>query len=205
MMVMIMIMFAYMHSELLNLLNCGCFHTTAKCVFWILNHDSKYGILDRVYAKKHSESWFEMRISNHVSDVFWSYASQITILDVFWRTHGQNTVFWIVIQDAHLESRFKSRFKIRTLPSCENSLCVFKKKKLLHFSQNICGFRQNNSQGFLEFIKLYEETKYRTFIFTIAQNHWLWNVFIWCSVHHLWPTNSWSNNDCCQKLDFLHK
>ena len=87
----------------------------------ILNHDSKYGILDRVYAKKHRESWFEMRISNHVSDVFWSYASQITILDVFWRTHGQNTVFWIVIQDAHLESRFKSWFKIRTLPSCENS------------------------------------------------------------------------------------
>ena len=92
----------------------------------ILNHDSKYGILDRVYAKKHRESWFEMRISNHVSDVFWSYASQITILDVFWRTHGQNTVFWIVIQDAHLESRFKSRFKIRTLPSCENSQCFLR-------------------------------------------------------------------------------
>ena len=88
----------------------------------ILNHDSKYSILDHVYAKKHRELWFEMRISNHVSDVFWSYASQITILDVFWRTHGQNTVFWIVIQDAHLESRFKSRFKIHTLPLCENSL-----------------------------------------------------------------------------------
>ena len=101
----------------------GCFHTTAKCVFWIVirnaHLESRFEIryFGPCVRQKHRESWFEMRISNHVSDVFWSYASQITILDVFWRTHSQNTVFWIVIQDAHLESRFK----IRTLPSCENS------------------------------------------------------------------------------------
>ena len=54
----------------------------------ILNHDSKYGIFDRVYAKSRWDLWFEMRISNHGPEVFSSYESQITNLDVIWHTHG---------------------------------------------------------------------------------------------------------------------
>ena len=68
---------------------------------------------------------------NHVEIRDLRCASQITVQRCFRVTHlksristwfgihtVQNTVFRIVIQDAHLESRFK----IRTLPSCENSL-----------------------------------------------------------------------------------
>ena len=47
-------------------------------------------------------------------------AFQITFCDVIWHTHCLFCVFWILIQNVHLELRFK----IRTLPSCENSLCV---------------------------------------------------------------------------------
>ena len=105
-----------------------------------------------VFTRRQSayfESWFEMRILNHDSKYgIWTVctpnhveirdlrcASQITVQRCFRVMHlksristwfgvhtVQNTVFWIVIQDAHLESRLKSRFKIRTLPSCENSL-----------------------------------------------------------------------------------
>ena len=84
----------------------------------ILNHDSKYSILTACTP-------------NHVEIRDLRWASQITVQRCFRVTHlksrsstwfgvhtVQNTVFRIVIQDAHLESRFK----IRTLPSCENSL-----------------------------------------------------------------------------------
>ena len=40
---------------------------------------------------------------------------QMTHRDVIWRTHRPNTVFQILIQNAHFE------FKLRTLLSCENS------------------------------------------------------------------------------------
>ena len=54
----------------------------------ILNHDSKYGILDRVYAKSRRDSWFEMRNSKTPLDRDLRCASQITNLDVIWRPHG---------------------------------------------------------------------------------------------------------------------
>ena len=54
----------------------------------------------------------------HLWTVIWD-AHLISRISTWFGVHTvQNTVFWIVIQDAHL----KSRFKIRTLPSCENSL-----------------------------------------------------------------------------------
>ena len=87
-----------------------------KCVFWIViwivirdaHLESRFKIryFDRVYAKKHRESWFEMRNSKtHLKR-----ASQITILDVFWRTHGPKyrisnrdsiCAFLITIQNTH--------------------------------------------------------------------------------------------------------
>ena len=97
---------------------------TAKCVFWIVIRDahleSRFEIryFDRVYAKSRRDSWFEMRNSKTLLDRDLRCASQITNLDVIGVHTVQNTVFGIVIQDAHLESQFK----IRTLPSCENSL-----------------------------------------------------------------------------------
>ena len=69
----------------------------------ILNHDSKYSILDCVYAKSRRDSWFEMRISNHGPEVFSSYASQITNLDVLWRTHGP--IYRISNRDSRCASR----------------------------------------------------------------------------------------------------
>ena len=100
--------------------NLGCFHTTAKCVFWIViwivirdaHLESRFKIqyFDRVYAKKHRESWFEMRNSKTHLRRDLRCASQITILDVFWRTHGpkycisnrdSRCAFLITIQNTH--------------------------------------------------------------------------------------------------------
>ena len=44
----------------------------------------------------------------------------------------------------------------------------------MQFSQNIDGFRQNDLQGFLEFIKLYKQNPLEKYlIFTIYQNYTL--------------------------------
>ena len=100
----------------------------AKCVYlesWfemrILNHDSKYGILDRVYAKSRRDSWFEMRISNHGPEVFSSYASQIMNLDVIWRTHGPE------YRISNRDSRCASRITIQNT----HFAVVWKQSKIL--------------------------------------------------------------------------
>ena len=65
------------------------------------------------------DSWFEMR--NSKTPLFWDVHLKITNLDVIWRT-VQNTGFRIVIQDAHLQSRFKIRTcrRVKTaLDSCK--------------------------------------------------------------------------------------
>ena len=55
-----------------------CFHTTAK-LFWILIRDAHFELKfkirkkDRVYAKSRRKTLFEMRISNHGTEVFSSY------------------------------------------------------------------------------------------------------------------------------------
>ena len=44
----------------------------------------------------------------------------------------------------------------------------------MQFSQNIDGFRQNNSQGFIELTQLYKQNPLeKIFIFTIYQNYTL--------------------------------
>ena len=98
-----------------NLLSC-------ESTLWLFSHDGKVRILNRdlnrvsrcaswitiryfdsvyMYAKKHRESWFEMRNSKTHLKRDLRCASQITILDVFGVHTVQNTVFRIVIQDAH--------------------------------------------------------------------------------------------------------
>ena len=70
---------------------------------------------------------------NHIEIRNLKCAIQMMVRTIIWIAHFklrivmwfgvhtvQNTVFRILIQDAHLESRFK----IRTLPSCENSLTL---------------------------------------------------------------------------------
>ena len=108
-----------------------CFHTTAKCVFWILIRNAHFELefewrsgssfemcilnyalrCNLAYTRSKIpsfESSFELRISN--------YASRCD----FGVHTVQNTVFRILIQIAH----FELKFKIRTLPSCENSQSV---------------------------------------------------------------------------------
>ena len=106
--------------------------------FWLFSHDGKVRILNR---DSRCASWITIR-----NTVFWTVCTpnHVEICDlrcvtrkhlwtVIWDAHlksrnstwfgvhtVQNTVFQIVIQDAHLESRFK----IRTLPSCENSMSL---------------------------------------------------------------------------------
>ena len=95
----------------------------------LFSHDGKVRILNR---DSRCASWITIR-----NTVFWTVCTpnHVEIRDlrcvtrkhlwtVIWDAHSwfgvhtvQNTVFRIVIRDAHLESRFK----IRTLPSCENS------------------------------------------------------------------------------------
>ena len=103
---------------------------------WLFSHDGKVRILNR---DSRCASWITIRNTvfwtvctpNHVEIRDLRCTSQITVQGCFWVTHlksristwfgvhtVQNTVFRIVIQDAHLESRFK----IHTLP-CESSLC----------------------------------------------------------------------------------
>ena len=90
----------------------------------MLNHDSKYSILDRVYAKSRRDSWFEMRISNHSPEVFSSYASLITNLDVIWRTHGPK------YRISNRDSRCASRITIQNT----HFAVVWKQSKLLKAS-----------------------------------------------------------------------
>ena len=105
-------------------------------VLRLFSHDGKVRILNR---DSRCASWITIRNTvfwtvctpNHVEIRDLRCASQITVQRCFRVTHlksristwfgvhtVQNTVFRIVIPDAHLESRLK----IRTLPSCENSL-----------------------------------------------------------------------------------
>ena len=65
-------------------------------------------------------------------------AFQITFCDVIWHTHSLFCIFWILIQNAHLELKFK----IRTLPSCENSL------RDLHVLWLIVSGYEQNCKGF---------------------------------------------------------
>ena len=67
---------------------------------------------------------------NHIAMRNLKCAIQMMVWTIVWNAHFklriamwfgihtvQNTVFWILIQNAH----FELKFKIRTLPSCENS------------------------------------------------------------------------------------
>ena len=54
------------------------------------------------------------------------------------------------------------------------------------FSKYWC-FRQNNSQGFLEFIKLYKQNPLSFFFFTVNPNYTLaltWNVYVHVHLQH---------------------
>ena len=123
-----------------------------KCIR-LFSHDGKVHISNR---DSRCASWITIR-----NTVFWTVCTpnHIEIRDlrcvtrkhlwtVIWDAHlksristwfgvhtVQNTVFWIVIQDAHLESRFK----IRTLPSCEDSRRQFVKcaaRKVMQMSKS---------------------------------------------------------------------
>ena len=128
-------------------LNCdlGDGATWLNVTLRLFSHDGKVRILNR---DSRCASWIMIRNTvfwtvctpNHVKIRDLRCASQITVQRCFRVMHlksristwfgvhtVQNTVFRIVIQDAHLESRFK----IRTLPSCENSLrLTFSNKKI---------------------------------------------------------------------------
>ena len=67
-------------------------------------------------------AWFARIITGkHLCTVIWDAHFKLRFATWFGMyTHGLFCVFWILIQNAHLELKFK----IRTLPSCENSLCL---------------------------------------------------------------------------------
>ena len=94
----------------------------------ILNHDSKYCILDRVYAKSRRDSWFEMRNSKTPLDRDLRCASQITNLDVIWRTHGPK--YRILNRD----SRCATRIKIQNT----HFAVMWKQPKIAYSSSRLC-------------------------------------------------------------------
>ena len=113
-------------------------HTKEETWLWLFSHDGKVRILN---CDSRCASWITIQNTlfwtvctpNHVEIRDLRCVTRKPLLTVIWDAHlksrisacfgvhtVQNAVFRIVIQDAHLESRFK----IRTLPSCENSLCL---------------------------------------------------------------------------------
>ena len=88
---------------------CASWITIQTTVFWTVCTPNHVEIHDlRCVTRK------------HLWTVIWDAHLKSRISTWFGVHMVQNTVFRIVIQDAHLESRFK----IRTLPSCENSLSL---------------------------------------------------------------------------------
>ena len=100
----------FSHDGKVRILNrdsrCASWITIRNTVFWTMCTPNHIEICDLRCAC----------ISNHGPEVFSSYASQITNLDVIWRTHGPK--YRILNRD----SRCASRITIQNMHSCENSL-----------------------------------------------------------------------------------
>ena len=88
---------------------------------WLEGHTSS-APQNTILRSSHSYTdfvvWFARIVTGkHLCTVIWDAHFNIMFCDVIWHTHCHFCVFWILIQNAHLELKFK----IRTLPSCENS------------------------------------------------------------------------------------
>ena len=129
---------------------------------WLFSHDGKVRILNRdsrcaswimiwntvfwtVCTPNHVEIRDLRRVTRkHLWTVIWDAHLKSRISTWFGVHTVQITVFRIVILDAHLESRFK----IRTLPSCENSLSfkvICQHVWRFYYTRNITLFLMLNS------------------------------------------------------------
>ena len=107
---------------------------------WLEGHTSSAPqnmILRSSHSYTDFVAWFARIVTGkHLCTVIWDahfklrFATWFGIHTVFF------CVFWILIQNAHLELKFK----IRTLPSCENSLYSLKTnhKLFLYFIRQLC-------------------------------------------------------------------
>ena len=140
-----------------------CTHDRSTCVFWITHYTHEWPKMWFSFRKRGEEAWlclgclpikharvlftFPLHVQRAICENRnWKTplyrdlrcAFQITFCDVIWHTHGLFCVFWILIQNAHLELKFK----IRTLPSCENSLRL-----------SVCLSVHLHNQDLIKFIK----------------------------------------------------